>query len=172
MFADDSTISTMSNTKIALILFGGFTIIGLAASFMAYFFWQRNHHLKTEGITTQATVVGYKTNTSSSTSNGRRRYSTTEAAVVEFTDWQGNRQEVASDVYTSPRRFHTGAVVDIWYDKTDPQQMLIAGTEEWLLTTILAGVGLLFSLVGVPNLFKTIWAMLRPKPQFGNASFR
>lgn len=154
----------MSNTKFALLFFGGMSIIGIGLSSFAFYFWQSNHHLKTEGVATVGTVVGYKGKESYTTNNNRRQYSHTEAAVVEFVDGQGQKQTIASDVYTSPRRFSTGARVKLWYAKDTPQKILIAGTEEWLLITILGVLGLLLSLAGIPNFVKTLWTAIRPKP--------
>lgn len=151
----------MSTHKLPLIVFGVMGLIGLLLCTGAYYNWKVNHDLKTKGIATSGKVVGYRSQ--ESYDSKRRRSSQTYAAVVEFLDANHQTQSATSDVYTSPPRFDVGEQINLWYDPKNPQRILIAGAEEWLISTILGGVGALLALAGIPNFFKTLGLLFRTK---------
>lgn len=134
--------------------FGAMSLIGILLGAVAYHVWSQNHHLKTQGLSATGTVIGY--HSQEHYNRKRHRHSHTEAPIVRFIDAQGQVQTVTSDVYTSPPRFRTGERVRLWYTPNDPEKMLLAGTEEWLLTLILGGTGGLLTLAGIPNFLKSL----------------
>lgn len=153
----------MAKHKLPLIVFGVMGLIGILLCAAAYYNWKVNHDLKTKGIATRGKVVGYRSQTSYSSSSKRRQSSQTYAAVVAFVDVNHQPQTAASDVYTSPPRFDVGEQINLWYDPENPERILIEGAEEWLISTILGSVGALLALAGVSNFFKTIGLLFRAK---------
>lgn len=45
----------------------------------------------------------------------------------------------------------------IWYQKGNPNEVLMEGKDEWLLPTVLGAFGVIFSLIGLPGLLKELF---------------
>lgn len=131
------------------------SLIGVLLCSLAYHLWQENRRLKTEGIAATGTVIGH--HSKSHYDRKKRRTSVTTAPIVRFANVQGQTLTATSDVYTSPPRFKTGERVQLWYAPENPEKILLAGAEEWVLTLILGGIGGLLSLAGIPNFYKALF---------------
>ena len=133
------------------IVFNGvFTVVGLVCLSLAYAFWNKNRQLKSNGIETSALVIAHYKKTQISPS-------TAKAVVVQYTDENLQPKVYYSSLYTTPVQFQVGETIRIWYQKGNPNQVLMEGKDEWLLPAVLGAFGVIFSLIGLPSLLKELF---------------
>ncbi|WP_441656240.1 DUF3592 domain-containing protein [Fibrella musci] len=109
--------------------------------------------MKTHGIETHGVVIAHHKKRQLSPS-------TAQAVVVQYTDQRNQPQIYYSTTYTTPPMFQIGEVIKLWYLKDRPNELLMEGKDEWLLPMVLGGFGLVFSLIGLPGLIRSLLGTL------------
>ncbi|MFN8348574.1 MAG: DUF3592 domain-containing protein [Spirosomataceae bacterium] len=128
-----------------------FSLVGIVCLCFAYFFWNKTGKLKATGIKTTGLVIAH---------HKKRQItpSTASAVVVQYMYEKNQPRVYYSTTYTTPPLFAVGETITIWYQKDKPDEILMEGKDEWLLTAILGGFGLVFSLIGLPALLKELFS--------------
>ncbi|CCG99664.1 hypothetical protein FAES_1654 [Fibrella aestuarina BUZ 2] len=139
--------------KLWLLFLGVFALIGIVCTGIAYSLWSKTRYMKTHGIETRGVVIAH---------HKKRQItpSTAQAVVVQYTDQHNQSQIYYSTTYTTPPMFQIGEVIKLWYMSDRPNELLMEGKDEWLLPLILGGFGLVFSLIGVPGLIRSLLGTL------------
>lgn len=141
----------MGSDKSWLLFLGVFSLVGIVCSGLAHRSWTQNRTLKANGVETTGVVIDLRRQWKSAPNR-----STALAVVVQYTDVQQKPQVYYSQLYTTPPLFQPGETVRLWYQLDDPNNVLLEGKDEWLIPAVLAGFGLVFSLIGLPGLVKEL----------------
>lgn len=139
--------------KLWLIFLGAFAVVGIVCTCLAYSIWNKNRYIKTKGIETTGQVIGH---------HQQRQIKTTTAlaVIVQYVDYQNQPRVYYSTTYTTPALFQVGENIRLWYLREKPDEILMEGKDEWLLPLVLGGFGLVFSLIGLPGLIKSLVGLL------------
>lgn len=125
-----------------LFFCGLFAFVGTVFGAVAVGFWHNSEQLVRTGVAAEGTVVRLVYNEKSGTA----------APVIEYeTDWAG-RQTHISSTFSSPPAYHVGEHVRLWYDADDPTQVVLSGSDRWLLPAIFGGFFLIFGGIGYGGL--------------------
>lgn len=144
-----------------LLFLGVFALVGLVCSGIAWALWNKNRYIKASGIGTTGLIINHHRKWQPSPNQ-----STALAVVVQYTDWQSQPRVYYSTTYTTPVLFQVGETIQLWYLKDKPDEILMEGKDEWLIPLVLAGFGLVFSLIGLPGLLKALIKVIF-QPAFG-----
>ena len=148
--ANDWRMKTSEISWSWVIFSGAFSLVGLVCLGFAYYFWNKNRKLKSSGVETTALVIAhYK--------KPQIPPSTAKAVVIQYTDNHNQTRVYYSTLYTTPVQFQVGETIRIWYQKGNPNEVLMEGKDEWLLPTVLGAFGVIFSLIGLPSLLKELF---------------
>lgn len=139
--------------KFWLLFLGVFALVGVVCSGIAYSLWRKTRYLKAHGIEARGVVIAHYKKQQISPS-------TAQAVVVQYTDHRNQPQVYYSTTYTTPPMFPIGETIRIWYLKDQPNELLLEGTDEWLVPVVLGGFGLVFSLIGLPGLIRSLLGTL------------
>lgn len=139
--------------KLWLGFLGLFALVGIVCASIAYSLWSKNRNMKTNGIETTGVVIGH---------HQKRQIPTTTslAVIVQYTDYRNQPRIYYSTTYTTPVMFQVGEKIRLWYLKEKPDDILMEGKDEWILPMVLGGFGLVFSLIGLPGLVKSLVGLL------------
>ncbi len=132
-----------------------FALLGIIFLSISFYTWRTQQALKANGIETTGQVIDHIQGW-----RDQHHRSTAMAVVVHYFDWQNQPRIYRSNTYTTPVLFQIGETVRLWYQKDNPDNVLLAGKDEWLLVAIFGGFGLIFSLIGLPGVIKELSAML------------
>ncbi|MBO0939933.1 DUF3592 domain-containing protein [Fibrella sp. HMF5335] len=141
----------MNADKFWLLFLTVFSLVGVICSGIAYWTWSKNRTLKANGVETTGVVVDLRQQWKPAPNR-----STALAVVVQYTDAQQQPRVYYSQLYTTPPLFQPGETVRLWYRPEAPNDVLLEGKDEWLIPAVLAGFGLVFSLIGLPGLVKAL----------------
>ncbi len=130
-----------------------FSTVGIVCSIISYNLWNKNRQIKTKGVEKMGVVIAH---------HQKKQIPTTTAlaVVVQFMDETNQPRVFYSTTYTTPVMFQIGETVKLWYLKEKPAEVLLEGKDEWLISMVLAGFGLIFSLIGLPALLKELFRMV------------
>ena len=67
--------------------------------------------------------------------------------VVDFTTVDGKSYSYTSNISSSPSQYQVGDKVDVYYDPTDPSQVVIGGATGTVFLLV-GGLGVAFALIG------------------------
>lgn len=139
--------------KLWLGFLGLFALVGIVCASIAYSLWSKNRHMKANGIETTGVVIGHH-------QKNQIQRTTALAVVVQYTDYRNQPRVYYSTTYTTPVMFQVGETIRLWYLKDKPDDILMEGKDEWLLPMVLGGFGLVFSLIGLPGILKSLFGLL------------
>lgn len=135
-------MSTRIQNNFWLFFCGLFAFVGTVLGAAGFAFWRDSEQLVRTGVATEGTVVRLVYNQKSGTT----------APVIEYeTDWNGPQTYVSS-TFTSPPVYSVGERVPMWYSPNDPTQVVLDGTDRWLLPAIFGGFFLIFGSIGYGGL--------------------
>ena len=139
-----------ANGKYWLIFSGIFSLVGIVCLIIAFFNYYGIQKFVREGIETEGTVIGH---------HKKRQISpgTALGVVVAYKDQNGQALVYYSTTYTTPVEYQIGEQVRIWYKRNQPNEVIIKGKNMWLITMVLGGFGIVFSLIGLPAFLKEIY---------------
>ncbi|WKB82449.1 DUF3592 domain-containing protein [Cellulophaga lytica] len=123
-----------------------FTVIGIGMLVGAFFAFQSTNSFLQNATETQGIVIQMLESSSSSSSDN----SITYKPLVEFTDKNGDQFQFTSTISSNPPSYSINEKVDVLYNADTPNKAKIKGFFSlWGLSTILGGIGLIFTLIGV-----------------------
>lgn len=138
----------------------GLLIIGLILLCIASYMGYSKYNFLKNAITTKATIISYKTTTDTETKKNGNKRSTKKTTyyypIFEFKDNQNRLTQVESNVgQGNSKPYSVGSKVEIVYSKENPQEAKINSfLNQWLFTTIVGGLSLLFLMIGFVSLRK------------------
>ncbi|MES5100913.1 DUF3592 domain-containing protein [Agrobacterium sp. BA1120] len=116
-----------------------FVVFGLAFAGLGAFFFYQDSQFAQRALTAQGVVSEVV----------RRTQESSYTAIVRFTDAQGQQQEMADRINSSPPRFSQGDVVEVLYDPQSPSNALVNDLMgRYFLIGIFTILGVLLTLVG------------------------
>jgi hypothetical protein len=131
-----------------------FTAVGVAMLLGAAFWYQSTRSFIATAIDAEGTVIELQP--------VRSTDSTTYRPIVRFEDQRGQRIEFSSATSSNPPGYSQGEKVSVLYPAADPHDARINGYFSlWGGATIIAGLGGVFTLVGVGIIFGTRFMRLR-----------
>lgn len=118
-----------------------FVSVGLLLLGIGIYLYQSNQNFKEYAIPLQAVVIDYQ--------EYRKDGSTTYSCVYEY-EYAGKSYKITSSTSSTHPAFNIGEEVEILVDPENPSKILINSfVEEWLGILILAGMGIMFSVLGM-----------------------
>jgi Protein of unknown function (DUF3592) len=124
-------------TNFSGLFFGIFAIVGTVFGGAAYYTWNADRHIRHEGVETVGTVVSFNRNRKGSS-----------APVISYRIQSGETLTYYSSTYSSPPAYDSGEEVQMWYLPNDPETIVLAGIDSWLLPTIFGAFFLIFGGIG------------------------
>lgn len=138
----------------------GLLLIGVVLLGIAVYMGYNKYTFIENAVKTKATVISYRTTTDKETrKNGSKRTTKTTTyyyPTFEFKDNQNRITQVESNVGEgNSKPYSIGSQVEILYSKENPQDAKINSfINQWLFTTIVGGLSLLFLMIGFASLRK------------------
>ncbi|MBB4007215.1 DUF3592 domain-containing protein [Allorhizobium taibaishanense] len=120
-----------------------FTLIGLAFLVTGGWLFYSDHQFAARAIHAPGVV------TDLARKRGHDDDGTTFTAIVQFTDANGQSQEMADSISANPPRFSKGDKVDVLYDPQAPSSAVINdGWGRYFLPGLFSGLGFVFAIIG------------------------
>ena len=140
-----------------LLFTGFFALIGTGLLLGAYVSWHSTQRIIRTGIETTGVVIDTRY------ARDKKGVTTTALApVIQFRTATGRPVTYYSSTYTTPARFEVGDTVPLWYLPENPQvDVILEGTDSWLVSAVLGGMGIIFALIGYPALLSALLGALR-----------
>ena len=136
-----------------LFFCGVFATVGVVCLVLAYFNYASIKNQIKDGTETEGTVIGhYK--------QKQLKPTTALAVVVAYKDQYGKPLVYYSTTYTTPVEFQIGEQVKLWYNPKQHNEIIIKGKNMGLIPMILAGFGIVFSLIGLPGFLKELFKLI------------
>ncbi|WP_428657852.1 DUF3592 domain-containing protein [Runella sp.] len=132
-----------------VLFFGIFAVIGTVFGVVAYYAWDADQYIRRNGVETTGTVVSFNRNSKGSS-----------APVISYTTQSGETLTYYSSTYSSPSAYDAGEEVKLWYLPNEPQELVLAGIDSWLLPAIFGGFFVIFGGIGYGG-FIWLWRRKR-----------
>ncbi|GAB2561438.1 DUF3592 domain-containing protein [Spirosoma aerophilum] len=139
--------------KAGLLFLGVFALVGIGLLGGSYYSWQYTQRIMKAGVEAKGVVIDTRY---SRDKNGRT--TSAQAPVVQFVTAEGKPVTYYSQTYTTPASFDVGETVTLWYMPEKPQEdVILDGMTTWILPAVLGGMGVIFSLIGLPGLIRSLF---------------
>ncbi len=129
--------------------FGIFATLGTVFGIIAYYNWNADRQIKSNGVETIGTVVSFNRNSKGSS-----------APVITYTTRGGETHTYYSNTYSSPAAYDMGEEVTLWYLPENPEKLVLTGIDSWLLPVIFGSFFLIFGGIGYGGFF---WLWFRKR---------
>lgn len=114
----------------------------------AWLVWSA-HQFMSRAVKVRGTVVNVRTKMSTSSSSNSNRPVTSYQPEFEYVDAGGNKVRGATFLFSTSYNFPVGTEKEILADPENPDKVRMPGAMIYGFGAILAGVGLVFGIVGI-----------------------
>lgn len=131
-----------------------FFVVGLGMLTGGFFAWRNHEEFRAHALKTEGVVIDFVRHVSDDSKRGK---SVTYAPLVKFTDQNEHVIQFSSSVSSGSPGYSRGDRVAVLYDPTTPEKAQIDSfMENWFVTLILGGMGVIFTLLGATLLTSQI----------------